>query len=700
MSKKKLISFAMTLIMLLSCMITVSAAPTWTGKFSDLSGYTNGYVGENYAMTTFTKTNGTESVAGVDYKASSGAPFNADGSFTMVVGDWGKYEITVPYTGVYAFQIKTLWISGNQTTTFKVSTEDGYYTEQSIWQTGWTSGSYADQPIYLKEGKNTIKVELVGPNNCIFAAIDLGKLDAKGAASSLDFLELVKVESSTEPEATPTPTTAPTTTPEPTSAPTPTYVPGDADEWTGRFGDLESHKNGYLGEIYTMTTFTKTNGTESVAGVDYKASSGAPFNGGQFTMITGDWGKYEVEVPYTGVYAMQIQLGWIGGSGNTKLMVSADSGYYSIHNIMHATWSSGSYADRPIFLTEGKNVITIKVIDGNNCILTGIDLGRLDKNGAAASLNYLPLVSVKEDKFTDLKINTATGTASVTYQKFYDDDTAMLVLGEYETYDKLANVNLTQINTENQEINSFETYSISIANPKGDLKAMLLDNTLKPVITESVSKEITRFTGKKISILGDSISTFKGYSNNTNYNSTLGDNIVYYDGSYMGFFDVNETWWMQTIDALGMELCVDNAYSGDRVCTHGISRALQLHNNEGENPDVIVVFLGVNDLIGGCSASKFETNYNIMISGMRAKYPDAEIYLMSFPYYENSLITSYCDIIEETAATYNCTFVDLYRDAGINSSNVANYMVDGFLHPNYAGMDKISECLVNAMLAE
>ena len=198
----------------------------------------------------------------------------------------------------------------------------------------------------------------------------------------------------------------------------------------------------------------------------------------------------------------------------------------------------------------------------------------------------------------------------------------MLVLGAYDFYDKLANVNLTQINTENQEINSFETYSVSIPNAKGDLKAMLLDDTLKPLITESVTKEVTRLTGKKLSVLGDSISTFKGYSNNTNYNSTLGDNIVYYDGSYMGFNDVNETWWMQTIDATGMKLCVDNAYSGDKVCTNGISRAQQLHNNENVNPDVIVVYLGVNDIIGGCSTSQFTTNYNTMISGMRNKYPN------------------------------------------------------------------------------
>ena len=82
---------------------------------------------------------------------------------------------------------------------------------------------------------------------------------------------------------------------------------------------------------------------------------------------------------------------------------------------------------------------------------------------------------MKEDKFTNLKINSATGTATVTYQKFYDNSPAMLVLGEFETYERLANVNLVQINTEEQEVNSFVPYSVSIPGATGDLKAMLLD---------------------------------------------------------------------------------------------------------------------------------------------------------------------------------------------------------------------------------
>ncbi len=76
------------------------------------------------------------------------------------------------------------------------------------------------------------------------------------------------------------------------------------------------------------------------------------------------------------------------------------------------------------------------------------------------------------------------------------------------------------------------------------------------------------FEGKKVSILGDSISTFDGVSNNPEYNSTIGDNHAFYlDGSLAwgsGGMTLHDTWWQQVIDALGMELCVNNSYTGTK----------------------------------------------------------------------------------------------------------------------------------------
>lgn len=42
---------------------------------------------------------------------------------------------------------------------------------------------------------------------------------------------------------------------------------------------------------------------------------------------------------------------------------------------------------------------------------------------------------------------------------------------------------------------------------------------------------VSAFAGKTLSILGDSISTMSGVSNDTSANSTIGKNSVYYTGS-------------------------------------------------------------------------------------------------------------------------------------------------------------------------
>jgi len=108
--------------------------------------------------------------------------------------------------------------------------------------------------------------------------------------------------------------------------------------------------------------------------------------------------------------------------------------------------------------------------------------------------------------------------------------------------------------------------------------------------------------GKTISILGDSISTYAGVSNNTAYNSTIGNNAVYYQPGTQGVYQA-DTWWQQTIDALGLELLVNNSWSGSAVLhtrrgTAGayVDRCVQLHNDKtGEEPDIIVVYMGGND---------------------------------------------------------------------------------------------------------
>lgn len=213
-------------------------------------------------------------------------------------------------------------------------------------------------------------------------------------------------------------------------------------------------------------------------------------------------------------------------------------------------------------------------------------------------------------------------------------------------------------------------------------------------------------SGKGISILGDSISTYTGWSNNTSYNSTIGSNAVYYNGSRDGFTAVTETWWMQTINRSGLELVVNNSWSGDEVTGRGVSRALQLHNNSSREPDIIAVYLGINDFRRGKTVEEFAAKYEEMISGMLGKYKGKDVYLFTLLYTTNleksginpDDVVKYNEVIRNIAAKYGCTLVDIYNDTGINKDNLASYMGDGNLHPNYLGMDKITDCFIDALM--
>lgn len=209
-----------------------------------------------------------------------------------------------------------------------------------------------------------------------------------------------------------------------------------------------------------------------------------------------------------------------------------------------------------------------------------------------------------------------------------------------------------------------------------------------------------------MSILGDSISTFDGYSNDSvNTNSTIGDNAVYYSGDNHGILDVNETWWKQTADMAGIDILVNNSYSGDRVSYDSSkNRSINLHDdtgdNSGTNPDIIAVYMGINDLLNGVSNDTFKTSYDQMVEKMVNKYRNTKIFLFTLiPNKRVSNVNEYNNIIKEIAEKYdNCVLVDLYENSGITLENCENYMEDSVaIHPNMAGMDKMTDCFWNVL---
>lgn len=116
-----------------------------------------------------------------------------------------------------------------------------------------------------------------------------------------------------------------------------------------------------------------------------------------------------------------------------------------------------------------------------------------------------------------------------------------------------------------------------------------------------------------------------------------------------------------------------------------------------ENPDIISLLIGVNDVHGNVFASKFKKNYQYILERL-TKETNAKIYAISIPaigsdklilppyrYYYNWKTVKFNNIIKELAGDYNIKYVDL-NTAAVESfkKNDEYYTVDLF-HPSAAG---------------
>ena len=233
-------------------------------------------------------------------------------------------------------------------------------------------------------------------------------------------------------------------------------------------------------------------------------------------------------------------------------------------------------------------------------------------------------------------------------------------------------------------------------------------------------KDLSDETKIKISILGDSISTFLGYSEP--------EGAEFYDNEKKLLSDVvshKDTWWGRTIEALGGELLVNNAISGSTVCggpryeypSYACSdeRTSSLGRN-GVSPDVIFAYIGTNDWGRAIRIRQEEESdpakrdpecfflsaYELMLEKLKRNYPDAEIYCFtmaksrfsksstfSFPYaYRGRHIEEYVDVVRASAEKYGCRLVDLYRYAEPYET------IDGF-HPNRDGMLTLADAVIS-----
>ena len=245
--------------------------------------------------------------------------------------------------------------------------------------------------------------------------------------------------------------------------------------------------------------------------------------------------------------------------------------------------------------------------------------------------------------------------------------------------------------------------------------------------------EITSvYKGKKVSIYGDSISTYAGYIPN--------GNAVYYKGTNAGVTSVDETWWRKTANALGFEILVNNSWSGRCVSNIRDEESgmidsggwnadnIALLGSDVISPDVIIIKLGINDYNRECpigeydgsqsfptEANGFREAYAIMLDNIMKRYPSSEVWCCTLMQCERNSAAAFPEIngngeslvkwnnaIREVCDLFGAKVID-HASCGITYHNLSIYMGDygsssgQGLHPNAAGHSLIANETIRAM---
>lgn len=196
---------------------------------------------------------------------------------------------------------------------------------------------------------------------------------------------------------------------------------------------------------------------------------------------------------------------------------------------------------------------------------------------------------------------------------------------------------------------------------------------------------------KKVSILGDSYSTFEGW-NPEGYISWY--KPVPKPGRPTDVTEVDQTWWKLYLDHTGYDLETNNSYSGSTVCNTGYEgkdysdRSFINRIDLLGHPDIIFIFGGTNDSWAGSPVGDYiwsgwepeqlyfyrpATAY--MLSGIQKLYPEAKVLFLINDDITAEIKTS----TEEICRHYDIPFIMLDNIEKMSG------------HPDREGMKQIVE---------
>ena len=285
----------------------------------------------------------------------------------------------------------------------------------------------------------------------------------------------------------------------------------------------------------------------------------------------------------------------------------------------------------------------------------------------------------------------------------------------------------------------YTTYTCTCGDSYVDSYTDALGHSYQNRVCTICGAEAPALAGKTISILGASISTFAGTSNGAaadTTNSTIRNNVKYYPNATVTDVTLNDTWWMQVCDDLGLRLLVNNSWSGssllyERNGTVGayVDRCVQLHDDTGDNagemPDIIGIQMGTNDFqyykdtlgtadidydalitANGDGTYTYATPVTsleaaaIVLHKISVRYPDAEVYYLNISQRvdgTDELIRSFNADLKQVVEHFGAHIVDIYGSA-ITMEAFDTYIGDGRVHPNCLGMDAYTEAFKRALV--
>lgn len=234
--------------------------------------------------------------------------------------------------------------------------------------------------------------------------------------------------------------------------------------------------------------------------------------------------------------------------------------------------------------------------------------------------------------------------------------------------------------------------------------------------------EKNNISGKRISFLGDSITTFKDHI-------PSGNAYIY---PYGDVLNVDQTWWHKLVSELKLEIGINESWSGSRIATGGsmntFTSLTRLDNIIESKPDILIIFGGINDWrqttpsktpIGEFLMSttvekdktQFKQAYQFILEYIQPLLPNTHIFLM--PMFQrregdgspDMLSGNTADIawsqwdmyqaIKQLASMYAVNFIDTWSGSA-NWSSGNTYTIDGS-HPNVEGMIVLKNIVKDAL---